>query len=76
MFNLFINATVDAVQNTKKTLVKTLVLDKELQEICNAFVDTQTQYTKQAVDAGYQSLTKFHQFMLKNSFLNRGDSNA
>jgi CO dehydrogenase/acetyl-CoA synthase delta subunit len=50
MFNLFAHGTIDAVQSFKKEAVKLTVLNKDIAADLNKFVDTQTEYTKQAVD--------------------------
>jgi len=51
------DATIDAVQNGKKTFVNTFVANENVKEALNSFVDAQTQYTKAAVKAGTNTAT-------------------
>lgn len=44
------NTTIDTVQTSKKIFVDTFVKHKELAKSLNEFVDTQTEYTKNAVN--------------------------
>lgn len=43
------DAIIDAVQNGKKTFVKTFIQNETLAEAMNNFVDAQTVYTKESV---------------------------
>ena len=49
MFAYGINRAVDAVQNAKKTWVSNNIFDADLAKHLNSFVETQTEYTKAAV---------------------------
>lgn len=50
MFGYYINQAVDAVQTAKKNWVSNNVFDKSLATHMHSFVDTQTEYTKAAVN--------------------------
>ena len=45
------DAIIDAVQNGKKTFVKTFVQNETMAESMNDFIDQQTSYTKKAMSA-------------------------
>lgn len=45
------NTAIDSVQTSKKIFVDTFVKHEALAKSLNEFVDTQTEYTKKAVDA-------------------------
>lgn len=45
------DAIIDAVQNGKKTFVKTFVQNETMADSMNDFIDQQTGYTKKAVSA-------------------------
>lgn len=50
IMDIAFNTTVDTVQTSKKIFVDTFVKHKELAKSLNEFVDTQTEYTKNAVN--------------------------
>ena len=50
MFKLYTEAAIDMVQSGKKMFVDTFVKHEGLAKSLNDFVDTQTEYTKKAVD--------------------------
>ncbi len=50
MFAYYINQAVDAVQTAKKNFVTNTVFDADLAKHMHTFVDTQTEYTKAAVN--------------------------
>lgn len=58
---------IDAVQNTKKQMIKTFVTNKTIAESMIKFVDTQTEYTKSAMKASSDSWTSMMQEMMKNA---------
>lgn len=58
---------IDAVQNTKKQMIKTFVTNKTIAESMTKFVDTQTEYTKSAMKASSDSWTSMMQEMMKNA---------
>jgi hypothetical protein len=51
MLATLVNNTVDAIQTSKKIFVDTFVKHEGLAKSLNEFVDAQTIYTKQAIDA-------------------------
>lgn len=55
MFTL--DATIDAVQNGKKTFVKTFVKNETVAEALNSFIDAQSEYTKTASKATLDATT-------------------
>ena len=55
MFTL--DATIDAVQNGKKTFVKTFVKNETMAEALNGFIDAQSAYTKSASKATLDATT-------------------
>lgn len=55
MFNM--DFMVDAVQNSKKTFIKTFVTNEKIATSLNDFVDSQTSYTKNAVKATTTMMT-------------------
>jgi hypothetical protein len=50
MVSYYLNQTVDAVQTTKKKFVDGTVHNASLAGALNKFVDTQTEYTKAAIN--------------------------
>ena len=51
MIKTMFDTAIDAVQSSKKVFVDTVVKNEGLASSLNKFVDTQTAYTKQAVEA-------------------------
>ena len=51
MMKLLIHNTVDSIQTSKKMFVDTFVKHEGLAKAFNEFVDAQTVYTKEAIDA-------------------------
>lgn len=49
MFNY--ESTIDAVQSGKKQFVKTFITDEKIADALNQFIDSQTEYTKNAAKA-------------------------
>jgi hypothetical protein len=64
MFNTFTFQAVDAIQTAKKQFVQTFVPHQELKTILCDFVDAQTAYTKEAIQAGTSAATKTGQVMV------------
>lgn len=56
MFNTAIHAFIDGVSDFKKKFVEQTVQHDGIKTAMNSFVDAQTKYTKQAADAGMQSM--------------------
>lgn len=55
MLATLVNNTVDAIQTSKKIFVDTFVKHEGLAKSLNEFVDAQTNYTKQAIDASIKA---------------------
>ncbi len=55
MLATLMNNTVDAIQTSKKMFVDTFVKHEGLAKSLNEFVDAQTNYTKQAIDASIKT---------------------
>lgn len=56
MFNTANHAFIDGVSDFKKKFVEQTVQHDGIKNALNGFVDAQTKYTKQAADAGMQSM--------------------
>ena len=56
MFNTATHAFIDGVSDFKKKFVEQTVHHDGIKNALNSFVDAQTKYTKQAADAGMQSM--------------------
>ena len=56
MFNTATYAFIDGVSDFKKKFVETTVQHEGIKTALNGFVDAQAKYTKQAADAGMQSM--------------------
>ena len=56
MFNTATHAFIDGVSDFKKKFVEQTVQHDGIKTALNGFVDAQTKYTKQAADAGMQSM--------------------
>lgn len=57
---------IDAVQNGKKQFVKTFITNTKIADSLNSFIDTQTNYTKEASRAGLTMVTDVMNEMIKN----------
>lgn len=57
MFTVFANTAIETIQSTKKIAVDTFVKHEGLSKALNSFVDSQTEYTKNAVAAGTEAAT-------------------
>ena len=68
MFNTFAHAAVDAIQNGKKQFVETFVKHEGIANALTNFVDSQTKYTKSAIDAGIAASTSLGMILTSNSF--------
>jgi len=60
-----IDATIDAVQNSKKTFVNTFVQHEAIAKALNSFVDAQADYTKKAAKVGMDTATVLMQESVK-----------
>ena len=56
MFNTATYAFIDGVSDFKKKFVEQTVQHEGIKTAMNSFVDAQSKYTKQAADAGMQSM--------------------
>ena len=65
MFTL--DATIDAVQNSKKQFVKTFVQNEKVADAMNTFIDEQTSYTKKAAKVGTDTFATLTSEMVKAS---------
>lgn len=68
MFNTFAHAAVDAVQTSKKQFVDTFVKHEGIASTLNSFVDSQTKYTKSAIDAGIAASTSLGMILTSKNF--------
>ena len=68
MFNKFAHTAVDVIQNSKKQFVDTFVQHDDIKSILNSFVDSQTSYTKSAIDAGFTSATSLGAVIFSTQF--------
>jgi len=68
MFNTFAHAAVDTIQNGKKQFVSTFVQHEGISKALNDFVDSQTKYTKSAVDAGIATATSLGLIFTSKAF--------
>lgn len=68
MLATLINNTVDAIQTSKKIFVDTFVKHEGLAKSLNEFVDAQTDYTKQAVDASIKTGNEVYKTVSDRTF--------
>ena len=59
------DAVIDAVQNSKKTWVRTFVPNEHIAEAMNHFIDSQSDYTKKAYRATSDAATEIVQETVK-----------
>lgn len=64
----FATTTVDSIQTAKKIAVDTFVKHEDLAKSLNDFVDAQTTYTKQAIDAGIKTGSEVFDAITDKSF--------
>jgi hypothetical protein len=64
MFNQFAFQAVDGIQSAKKQFVNTFVQHDGFQKVLNGFVDAQTEYTKAAITAGSDAMTKTSEILM------------
>jgi hypothetical protein len=57
MYNTVAYAAIDFVQTGKRQMVEHLVKHPDMANVCNQFIDAQTAYTKNAVDASIRAMT-------------------
>jgi len=68
MMKLLIHNTVDAIQTSKKMFVDTFVKHEGLAKSFNEFVDAQTVYTKEAIDASVNAGNNVYNIISDKSF--------
>ena len=68
MLSTLVNNTVDAIQTSKKIFVDTFVKHEGLAKIMHEFVDAQNEYTKKAVDVGFNTASNIHKIVTDKSF--------
>ena len=74
MFNTATYAFIDGVSDFKKKFVEQTVQHEGIKTALNGFVDAQTKYTKQAADAGMQSMMSLGMiFTSKDFYTEMGD---
>jgi hypothetical protein len=61
-----VDATIDAVQKSKKQFVSMFVNNENMAKALNEFIDAQTEYTKDAVKAGTDTATVLGQEMVRS----------
>jgi hypothetical protein len=75
MFNSFTYSAIDAVQTSKKQFVETFIKHEGIAKALNEFVDSQTKYTKAAVDAGIQTATSIGMIVSTKQFYDEVTNN-
>ena len=74
MFNTATYAFIDSVSNFKKKFVEQTVQHEGIKTALIGFVDAQSKYTKQAADAGMQSMMSLGMiFTSKDFYTEMGD---
>ena len=68
MLATLVNNTVDAIQTSKKIFVDTFVKHEGLAKSLNEFVDAQTIYTKQAIDASIKAGNEVYNTVYDRAF--------
>lgn len=69
MFKLYTDAAIDMVQSSKKMFVDTFVKNENLSKSLHKFVDTQTEYTKKAVDTFSAVATDVYKTVTDKNFV-------
>lgn len=59
------DTVIDAMQQSKKTLVNSLITNEAIKESLIKFIDAQAEYTKQAMKVGLETVTVVTQESLK-----------
>jgi hypothetical protein len=59
------DATIDAVQNSKKTFVNTFVTNETVKTALVDFIEAQAEYTKKAIKVGQDTATRVAQEVVK-----------
>ena len=69
MFKLYTDALIDMVQSSKKVFVDTFVKNEDLSKSLHQFVDTQTEYTKKAVDTFTTATSDVYKTVTDKNFI-------
>ena len=64
MFTTYTDTVIDTVQTSKKSFVEMFGATKEVKNIFNDFIDAQTKYTKEAMQASIVMNTKFVEVLM------------
>jgi hypothetical protein len=70
MFNQFAYSAIDSIQDGKKQFINTFVQHTGIKNALNEFVDSQTKYTKSAVDSSLQTATSLGMILTSQKFFN------
>ena len=70
MFNQFAYSAVESVQSGKKQLIDTFIQHDGIKHALNEFVDSQTTYTKAAIDSGISTMTSLGIIFSSQKFYN------
>jgi len=68
MFNTATYAFIDGVSDFKKKIVEQTVQHDGIKTALNGFVDAQSKYTKQAADAGMQSMMSLGMIFMSKEY--------
>ena len=68
MMKILILAAADSVQASKKIFVDTFVKHDGLAKSLTEFIDTQAEYTKKAIDAGFKASTDIYSTVTDKAF--------
>lgn len=68
MYNNYAHTAVDFVQTAKRQAVQHLVKHPDVAAIMNTFIDAQTRYTKNAIDAGITAASELHSLVFQKDF--------
>lgn len=72
MFKTMINTAIESFQAANKIAIDTFVKNEGLAETFHKFVDTQTDYSKNVIDAGFNASTKMFNFNTVKSNTQKG----
>ena len=64
MFNTFIDSTIDQIVVAKKTVAQAISPTKEVNKILVDFIDAQDKYTREAIKAGTDVVTRFGEVLM------------
>jgi hypothetical protein len=64
----YANMAIDAIQTSKKNWVNTFILEKKIAEPLHAFVDSQTEFTKQIAKTWWDATGAFSEALVSKTF--------